>query len=66
MDEITTNLYIVDGELVVANKSEGGLFYNLSVIKTGKEMRYPAKAFEAVAKPVKADSAAKAISEALK
>lgn len=44
--------YFVAGILVEAVKSEGGGFYELTVVKTGNKQRYLAEVFEMVAKPV--------------
>lgn len=44
--------YLVAGILVEATKSEGGGFYELTVVKTGQKQRYLAEVFEMVAKPV--------------
>lgn len=41
--------YTVDGELVEAVKSEGGGFYEITVVKTGEKIRCLAWAFESVA-----------------
>jgi hypothetical protein len=43
--------YLVGGVLVEAVKSEGGGFYELTVIETGDKQRYLADVFESVAKP---------------
>jgi len=48
-----TKQYLVAGILVEAVKSEGGGFYELTVVKTGQNQRYLADVFEAVAKEVK-------------
>ncbi len=48
----TTKQYLVAGVLVEATKSEGGGFYELTVVATGDKQRYLADVFEAVAKPV--------------
>jgi hypothetical protein len=45
--------YLVAGILVEAVKSEGGGFYELTVVATGQKQRYLAEVFESVAKPVK-------------
>lgn len=47
-----TKLYLVAGILVEAAKSEGGGFYELTVVKTGQKQRYLADVFEMVAKQV--------------
>jgi hypothetical protein len=47
-----TNRYTVDGILVEATKSIGGLFYEVTAVKTGQTIRVLVKAFESVAKPV--------------
>lgn len=44
--------YLVADILVEAVKSEGGGFYELTVIQTGQKQRYLADVFEMVAKPV--------------
>jgi hypothetical protein len=46
-----TKKYLVGGVLVEAVKSEGGGFYELTVLATGDKQRYLADVFEAVAKP---------------
>jgi hypothetical protein len=43
---------LVAGILVEAVKSEGGGFYELTVLATGQKQRYLADVFEMVAKPV--------------
>ncbi len=43
--------YLVGGILVEAVKSEGGGFYELTVVATGDKQRYLADVFESVAKP---------------
>lgn len=47
-----TRKYLVAGILVEATKSEGGGFYELTVVATGQKQRYLADVFEQVAKPV--------------
>jgi hypothetical protein len=47
-----TKQYLVAGVLVEAVKSEGGGFYELTVVATGQKQRYLADVFEMVAKPV--------------
>lgn len=47
-----TKLYLVAGVLVEAAQSEGGGFYELTVVKTGQKQRYLSDVFEMVAKPV--------------
>lgn len=47
-----TKQYLVAGILVEAVKSEGGGFYELTVVKTGQKQRYLAGVFEMIAKPV--------------
>jgi hypothetical protein len=47
-----TKLFLVAGILVEAVKSEGGGFYELTVVATGQKQRYLADVFEMVAKPV--------------
>lgn len=44
--------YLVGGVLVEAVKSEGGGFYELTVVETGDKQRYLAEVFEEVALPV--------------
>ena len=44
-----SNLYTVAGILVEAVKSEGGGFYELTVVATGEKKRYNADVFEMVA-----------------
>ncbi len=44
--------YLVAGILVEATKSEGGGFYELTVLATGDKQRYLAEVFESVAKLV--------------
>jgi hypothetical protein len=46
--------YLVGGVLVEAVKSEGGGFYELTVVETGDKQRYLADVFESVAEPLKA------------
>ena len=43
--------YLVAGVLVEAVLSEGGGFYDLTVMQTGDKQRYLADVFESVAKP---------------
>ena len=43
--------YLIVGIVVEAVKSEGGGFYDITVIATGQKMRLRAKVFEIVAKP---------------
>ena len=47
-----TKKYLVAGILVEAVRSEGGGFYELTVVATGQKQRYLADVFEMVAKPV--------------
>lgn len=47
-----TKQYLVAGILVEAAKSEGGGFYELTVVATGQKQRYLAEVFEMVAKPI--------------
>jgi hypothetical protein len=47
------HLFLVAGILVEAVKSEGGGFYELTVVATGQKQRYLADVFEMVAKPIK-------------
>jgi len=46
-----TKKYLIAGILVEATKSEGGGFYELTVLATGDKQRYLADVFESVAKP---------------
>lgn len=48
----TSKQYLVAGIIVEAVKSEGGGFYDVTVIKTGDKQRYLADVFESVAKPL--------------
>ena len=48
-----TKTYLVAGILVEAAKSEGGGFYEITVLATGQKYQYLADVFESVAKPVK-------------
>jgi len=48
-----TKLYKVGGHLVEGTRSEGGAFYDIKVMATGKKMRYLAEIFEQFAKEVK-------------
>lgn len=50
--EKKTKLYLVADILVEAVKSEGGSFYEVTVVKTGDRQRYLAKVFEQIAIPV--------------
>ena len=45
------NLFLVAGILVEAVRSEGGGFYELTVLMTGDKQRYLAEVFEMVATP---------------
>lgn len=45
--------YLIADVLVEAVKSEGGGFYDITVIATGTKTRYLADVFEMVAKPYK-------------
>jgi hypothetical protein len=47
-----TKKYLVGGVLVEAVKSEGGGFYELTVVDTGDKQRYLADVFEVVAIPM--------------
>lgn len=47
-----TKKYLVGGILVKAVKSEGGGFYELTVLATGDKQRYLADVFEQVAEQV--------------
>lgn len=49
--------YLVAGILVEAVKSEGGGFYELTVVATGDKQRYLADVFESVAKEIKEEKA---------
>jgi hypothetical protein len=44
--------YLIDGVVVEAVQSEGGRFYDITVVETGAKYRYLAKVFESLAKPV--------------
>jgi len=48
-----TKLYLVNGILVEATKTEGGLFYDVKILKTGAVARILTKIFEDKAKEVK-------------
>lgn len=43
--------YRIAGIVVEAVKSEGGGFYDITVLPTGEKLRYLAEVFETVAKP---------------
>lgn len=45
------NLFLVGGILVEAVRSEGGGFYELTILMTGDKQRYLADVFEMVATP---------------
>jgi hypothetical protein len=47
-----TKQYLIDGVLVEAVQSEGGGFYELTVVATGDKQRYLADVFESIAKPL--------------
>ena len=47
--------YTVAGIVVEAVKSEGGGFYDVTILRTGEKVRYLADVFETVAKPYKDD-----------
>lgn len=48
--------YLVGGVVVEAVKSEGGGFYELTVVATGDKQRYLADVFESVARPIEDDA----------
>jgi hypothetical protein len=50
-----SNQYLVAGIVVEATKSEGGGFYDITILATGEKVRYLAEVFETVAKPYKDD-----------
>lgn len=43
--------YLIAGIVVEAVKSEGGGFYDVTILLTGEKCRYLAEVFETVAKP---------------
>jgi hypothetical protein len=45
-----TKQYLVAGIVVEATKSEGGGFYDVTILRTGERVRYLAEVFEAIAK----------------
>ena len=47
-----TKKFTVDGVLVEAAKSEGGGFYDITVVQTGKKMRCLAWVFESISEEV--------------
>ena len=47
------NLFLVDGVLVEAVPSQGGGFYDLTIVPTGDTMKVIASAFLETAKPIK-------------
>lgn len=49
----TSSKYLVAGIVVEATKSEGGGFYDVTIVLTGKKYRFLADVFETVAKPWK-------------
>lgn len=49
----TATKFTVAGIVVEATKSEGGGFYDIVVVQTGKKYRFLADVFETVAKPWK-------------
>ena len=53
--ENATKQYLVAGIVVEATKSEGGGFYDITILRTGEKVRYLAEVFETVAKPYKDD-----------
>jgi len=53
--ENATKQYLVAGIVVEAVKSEGGGFYDVTILRTGEKVRYLAEVFETVAKPYKDD-----------
>ncbi len=46
-----TKQYLVAGIVVEATKSEGGGFYDITILATGEKVRYLAEVFETVAVP---------------
>ena len=46
-----TKKYLIAGIVVEAVKSEGGGFYDITVLATDQKMRLRAKVFELIAKP---------------
>jgi hypothetical protein len=46
-----TKQYWIAGIVVEAVKSEGGGFYDITILQTGEKVRYLAEVFETVAKP---------------
>ena len=51
-----TKKYLVGGILVEATKSEGGGFYDITVVATGQKNRYLAEVFEGVAEKIEEKS----------
>jgi hypothetical protein len=47
-----TKQYLVAGIVVEATKSDGGGFYDVTVLRTGAKYRYNAEVFETVAKEI--------------
>ena len=47
----TAKQYLVAGIVVEAVKSEGGGFYDITILRTGEKVRYLAEVFETVAVP---------------
>lgn len=47
----TIKQYLVAGIVVEATKSEGGGFYDITILRTGEKVRYLAEVFETVAIP---------------
>lgn len=45
-----TKQYLIAGIVVEATKSEGGGFYDITILTTGEKVRYLAEVFESVAK----------------
>ena len=50
-EKIVQKNYLIADVLVEAVKSEGGGFYELTVVATGDKQRYLAEVFESVAAP---------------
>ena len=48
--------YLIADIVVEAVKSEGGGFYDVTILPTGEKCRYSAEVFEIVAKPYKEKS----------
>lgn len=49
----TSSKFLVAGIVVEATKSEGGGFYDVTVLLTGAKYRFLSDVFESVAKPYK-------------